>query len=52
MIAYTGEGVEKGKHSSIDGEIANLYKHFGNKYGGFSENWKSTYLKIQQYHSW
>ena len=53
MIASAGEDVEKGEHSPIaGGGNANLYNHFGNQYGGFSENWESTYLGIQQYHSW
>jgi hypothetical protein len=33
------EDVEKEEHSSIDGGIANLYKHSGNHSGGSSENW-------------
>ena len=49
--AYAGEDVQEGEHSSIAGEKENLYNHFGNQYGGFSENWQSTYLRIQQYHS-
>jgi hypothetical protein len=24
---------------------ANLYKHFGNQFGGLSENWEKFYLK-------
>ena len=52
MIDYVGKDVEQGEHSSIAGGNANLYNHFGNQYGGFSENWESTYLTIQQYHSW
>jgi hypothetical protein len=35
-----GKGVEKGGHSSVAGEIANLYNHSGNQSGGFSENSK------------
>jgi hypothetical protein len=31
--------MEKGKHSSIAVGIANLYNHFGNWFGDFSENW-------------
>ncbi|ERE70350.1 zinc finger protein [Cricetulus griseus] len=34
------------------GGSANLYSHFADQYGSFSENWKSTYLKTQQYHFW
>ena len=52
MIAYAEENVEKGEHSSIAGRNTNLYNQFGNQYGGFSENWETTYLRIQQYHSW
>ena len=52
MIGYTGEDVEKGELSYIDGGNANLYIHFGNQYGSFSENWESAYLSIHQYHSW
>ena len=52
MIDYAGEDVELGKHSSIDGGNTNLYNRFGNQYGGLSENWESTYLKTQKYHSW
>jgi hypothetical protein len=32
------EDVEKEKHSSIVGEIASLYNHSGNQFGGSSEN--------------
>ena len=42
----------KREHSSTTGGNANLYNHFGNQCGGFSGNWESTYLRIQQYHSW
>ena len=52
MIAYAREDVEYGKHSYIAGENANLYNHFGNQDGSFSENWESIYLRIQQYCSW
>jgi hypothetical protein len=34
----------KGKCSSIAGERANLYSHYGNQYGGSSEYLYSTYL--------
>jgi hypothetical protein len=40
------------EHSSTAGESANLYNHYGNQIGGFSENWKEFYLKTQLYHSW
>jgi hypothetical protein len=52
VTAHVGEDVEKREHSSIAGGIANWYKHSGNQSGGFSENWKSIYLKTQLYHSW
>ena len=52
MTAYAGEDVEQGEHSSIASVSANLYSLFRNQYGGFSENWESIYLKIQQYYSW
>ena len=29
------------------GGSVNLYSHFGNQYGGFSENWESVYHKTQ-----
>jgi hypothetical protein len=32
--------MEKEEHSSIAGEIANLYNYSGNQYGGSTENWK------------
>ena len=28
----------------------NLYSHFGNHYGGYSESWELIYLKTQQYY--
>ena len=40
MIANSGEDVEQGEHSSIDGGIANLCNHFGSQCGSFSENWE------------
>jgi hypothetical protein len=49
VTAHSGEDVEKFEHSSITGRIANLYNHSGNQYSGFSENWKSFYLKSQLY---
>ena len=48
MTAYAGEDEEQEKHAYS----ADLYKHYGNQYGGFSENWKLIYLKTQEYHSW
>ena len=48
-IAYAGEDVASREHSSTAGGSANLYSHFGNQYGGFSENWESIYLSTQQY---
>jgi hypothetical protein len=32
--------MEKEKQSFIAGESANLYNHFGYKFGFFSENWE------------
>ena len=52
MIAYVGEDVEQGKHYFIASGNELLYNHSRNRYGGFSENWESTYLRTQQYHSW
>ena len=49
---YTEEDVELGEHSSTADGSGNLYSHFGNQYGSFSENWESVYLQTQQYHSW
>ena len=42
---------KENEHSSIAGGNANLYNQFGNQYGDFSENWESTYLRLQQCHS-
>ena len=42
MIAYAGEDVDEGEHSSITDGNAHLYTHSGNKYGCFLENWEST----------
>jgi hypothetical protein len=39
VTAHAGEDVEQGEHFSIAGGCANLYNHFGNQCGGFSENW-------------
>jgi hypothetical protein len=38
MTSHAGEDIEKWEHSSIAGESANLYSHFGNQYGGFSKS--------------
>jgi hypothetical protein len=38
MIATAGKHVEQGEHFAIAGRSANLYNHFGNKFGSFSEN--------------
>jgi hypothetical protein len=51
-IAHAGEDGQQGDHFSIAGETANLYSHSGNQFGGFSENWKYFYLKIQLYNFW
>lgn len=38
-MAHAGEDVEKEEHSSSTASgIRNLYNHFGNQSGGFSEN--------------
>jgi hypothetical protein len=50
--AHASKDVEQGEHSSIAGRSVNLYNHFGNKSGNFSENWEKFYLKTQLYHSW
>jgi hypothetical protein len=39
VTANAVEDVEKEEHSSIVGEIASLYNHFGDQSGGSSENW-------------
>ena len=38
VTAEAGEYVEKEKHSSIVSGSANLYNHYGNQFGSFSEN--------------
>jgi hypothetical protein len=38
MPAHAGEDMEQGKYSSIACGNKNLYNHFGNQLGGFSEN--------------
>ena len=40
MTVYAGEDVEQGKYFSTAGGSTHLYSHFGNQYGGFSENWE------------
>jgi len=42
---WRGCGVEV--HPSMAGGRTRFNSHFGNKYGGFSENWKWTYLRTQ-----
>jgi len=37
---YTAEAVEQEGHSSMAGGSTNLYSHFVNQFGGFSENWE------------
>ena len=44
--------VEQGEHCSLADRSANLYNHFRNQFGVFSENCKQLYLKTQLYHSW
>ena len=38
VTAHAGKDVEQGEHSSIAGGSTNLYNHFENQFGGFSEN--------------
>jgi hypothetical protein len=38
MITHAGGNVEQGGHPFIAGGSANLYTHFGNQFGDFSEN--------------
>jgi hypothetical protein len=40
VTTHVGENVEREKHSSIAGGIANWYNFSGNQYRGSSENWK------------
>jgi hypothetical protein len=40
VTAHDNKEVVQGEHSSIAGGNANLYNHYGNQYGGFSERWK------------
>jgi hypothetical protein len=39
VTADAGEDVEKEKHSSTVGGIANWYKNSGNQFGSSSVNW-------------
>ena len=45
---WLGSGA-RGTHHSIDGGSANLYNHFENQFGVFSENCKQLYLNMQLY---
>ena len=47
--SYVKEDVELGEHSSTAGGSGNLYSHFGNQYGGFSEDWESVYLQTDNF---
>jgi hypothetical protein len=38
--AHAGNSVEQAEHASIAGGSTNLYKHFGNQFVSFSENWE------------
>ena len=40
VMVHAGEDGEQWGHSSIAGGRANLYSHFGNQFGSFSENWE------------
>jgi hypothetical protein len=50
-IKNAAENVEKGGYSSIVPGIVWWSNHYGNKFGGFSENWALQYLRTQLYHS-
>jgi hypothetical protein len=52
VTADAGEAVEKEEHSSIACEIVTWYIHFGNQFGGSSENWTYYCRKMQQLLSW
>ena len=52
VTADAGADVQQREHSSIAGGSANLYGHFRNQYGSFSESWESMDLKTQLYHLW
>ena len=47
VTADAGVDVEQGEHFFIAGGSANMYNHFENQPGSFSENWESFYLKTQ-----
>jgi hypothetical protein len=38
VTADAGKDLEEEEHSSLAGEIASLYNHSGNQFGGSSEN--------------
>ena len=46
MTAHAGKNVGQGEQSSTAGGSANVYSHFVNQYGSFSENWKLIHLEI------
>jgi hypothetical protein len=37
VTAHSGEDLEQREHSSISGGSENIYNHFENQFGGFSE---------------
>jgi hypothetical protein len=39
-MAHADEDVEQREHFFIAGRSANLYNHFGNQFGVFSEKWE------------
>jgi hypothetical protein len=49
-LPHAVEAIEQEEHSSIAGGSANLYNHFGNQFGSFSENGEWFYLKTQLYY--
>ena len=51
MTAHGDENVQQGEHSFIAGGNENLYRHYGNQYGGSSENWALIYFKTMLYNS-
>jgi hypothetical protein len=40
VLAHDGEDVKQWEPSSIAGGSLNLYNHFGNHFGGFSNIWE------------
>jgi hypothetical protein len=52
LTADAGEDLEKEEHSSTAGGITSWYNNSGSQSGGYSENRRQYYLKIQQYLSW